>query len=103
MTDITKLIQVLTVNHKEQMEEQDRHHQEQMNEQDRHHREQMAGQTRQSREQEKKHAEQMAVLINQDKVRDAEMKHLIEAACDGAKGSSTTVSSFEPFDLNSEL
>ena len=45
----TKLIQVLIVNHKEQMEEQDRRHQEQMNEQDRRHREQMAEQARQSR------------------------------------------------------
>ena len=85
MADITKLIQVLTVNHKEQMEEQDRHHQEQMNEQDRHHREQMAEQARQSREQEKKHAEQITVLIDQVKVRDTEMRHLIEVARDGAK------------------
>ena len=58
----------------------------------------MDEQARQSREQAKKHAEQMAVLIDQVKVRDAEMKHLI-----GAKGSSTPVASFEPFDSNSEL
>ena len=103
MADITKLIQVLTMNHKEQMEEQARCHQEQMNEQDRRHREQMNQQARQSREQEKKYVEQMAVLIDEVKVRDAEMKHLIQATHDGAKGSSTPVASFEPFDLNSEL
>ena len=85
------------------MEEQARHHQEQMNEQDRRHREQMDEQARQSREQEKKHVEQMAVLIYQVKVRDAEMNHLIEAACDGAKGGSTQVTSFKPFDSNTEL
>ena len=89
MADITKLIQVLTVNHKEQMKEKARRHQEQMKEQDRCHKEQIDEQARQSREQEKKNVEQMAVLIDQVKVRDAEMKHLIEAADDGAKGSST--------------
>ena len=85
MADNTKLIQVLTVNHKEQMEEEDRRHQEQMIEQDtcRRHRQQMAEQARQSREQEKKHEEQMAILLNQVKVRGAEMKHLMEAAHDG--------------------
>ena len=41
--------------------------------QDRCHKEQMDKQARQSREQEKKHVEQMAVLIDQVKVRDAEM------------------------------
>ena len=46
MGDIAKLIEVLTVNHKEQMEEQERRH-----------KEQMAEQARQSREQEKKHEE----------------------------------------------
>ena len=65
MAEMTKLIQVPTENHKEQMEEQARRHQEQMDEQ-----------ARQSREQEKKHAEQMAILIEQVKVRDAEIKHL---------------------------
>ena len=68
--------------------------------QDRRHREQMAKQARQYREQEKKHAEQMAVLVEQVKVRDAEMKRLIEVACDGAKRSSTAVASFKPFDSN---
>ena len=47
MADITKSIQVLTVNHKEQIEEQARHHQEQMKEQTRHHKEQMDEQARQ--------------------------------------------------------
>ena len=64
MDDTTKLIQVLTVSHKEQMEEHAGHHQEQMKEQDRRHREQMDEKARQSREQEKKHVEQMAVLYN---------------------------------------
>ena len=45
MADITKLNQLLTVNHKDQMEEQARC-QEQMNELDRHHREQMDEQAR---------------------------------------------------------
>ena len=45
----------------------------------------------------------MAVLIDQVKVRDTEMKHLIEAARNGAKGNSTPVASFKPFDSNSEL
>ena len=103
MAEIAKLIQVLTVNHKEQMEQQARCHQEQINKQDRHHKENMDEQARQSREQEKKHVEQMAVLIDQVKVRDAEMKHLIGAARDGTKGSSTPAANFEPFDSNSEL
>ena len=81
MANITKLIQVLTVNHKEQMEEQARRHQEQMNEQDRRHREQMNEQARQSREQEKKHAEQMAVLIDQVKVRGATCKITAAVKC----------------------
>ena len=46
---------------------------------------------------------QIAALIDQVKVRDTEMKHLVKAARDGAKGSCTPVASFEPFDLNSEL
>ena len=45
----------------------------------------------------------MAVLLNQVKVRDTEMKNLIGAARDGAKKSSTAVASFEPFDSTSEL
>ena len=53
------------------MEEQGRHHQEQMNEHYRCHKEQMDEQARQSREQYKKHADQMAVLIDQVKIRDA--------------------------------
>ena len=52
MDDITKLIQVLTTNHNEQMEKQDSCH-----------KEQMAEQARQFREQENKHAEQLAVQI----------------------------------------
>ena len=63
----------------------------------------MTEQARQSWEQGKKHEEPMAVLINQVNIRDAEMKHLIEAAHGGAKGSSTAVASIETFDLNSEL
>ena len=74
MSNITKFIEVLTAKHKEQMEEQERHH-----------KDQMAEKTSQSREQEKKHAEQMAVLIKQVKVKDTEMKRLIEVAHDGAK------------------
>ena len=31
------------------------------------------------------------------------MKHLVETACDGTKGSSTPVASFSPFDSSSEL
>ena len=105
MADITKLIQVLTVNHQEQMEEQARCHQEQMKEQDRRHKKQMDEQVtcRQSKDQEKIHAKQMAVLIDQFKVRDAEMKHLIEAAHGGDKTNSTPVASFQPFDASSEL
>ena len=37
------------------------------------------------------------------KVRKVEMKHLIEAACDGAKGSSGPVASVQEFDSTSEL
>ena len=60
MADIAKLIQVPTVQHKEQMDEQAKHHQEQINEQARRHKEQMD-----------------------------EMKNLIDVARHGAKGSST--------------
>ena len=45
---------------------------------------------KQDRQQEK----QMAVLIAQAKTRDVDMKHLIETACDEAKGSATPVASF---------
>ena len=103
MGDITKLLEVLTLNHKEQMEELARRHQEQMIEQDRRHKEQMDEQARQSREQDRKHAEQIAVLINQVKVRNAEMKHFIETACGGAKANPSPVASFQPFDASSKL
>ena len=63
----------------------------------------MDEQARKSREQEKKHVEQTAVLINQVKVRDTQMKHLIEAAHDGAKANPTPVARFQPFDSSSEL
>ena len=53
--------------------------------------------------QDRQHAEEMAALIEQVKSRDADMKHLKEAAGDGAKGSSTPMASFHPFDSNSEL
>ena len=86
MSDITKLIEVLAANH----QEQDR-------------RQHMAEQARQSREQEKKHAEEMAVLIEQVILRDTEMKRLIEVVRDGDKRSSTAVASFEPFDSSLEL
>ena len=62
----------------------------------------MEEQARQSSEQERKHTKQMAVLIEQVKIRDAEMEHLIGSACDGAKAHSTPVASFQPFDLSSE-
>ena len=82
MADITKLIQALTVNYKEQMEEQDRRHQQQMNEQNRRHREQMDEQARQSREQEKKHGSKW--LFWYTKLKPGTVEHLIEAAHDGA-------------------
>ena len=44
--------------------------------------------------QNRQNAEQKALLIAQVKTREVEMKHLIEAACDGAKGISTPVASF---------
>ena len=47
----------------------------------------------------RQHAEETAFLIQQLKTRMDEMKNLIKAACDGAIGSSTTVASFQPFDL----
>ena len=87
MSNITKLIQVLTVQHKEVMDEQAKCHQEQMDEQ-----------IRQSWDQDMKHAEQMSVLMEQVKVKEVEMKHLIESACDGAKGSSSPVANFQAFD-----
>ena len=74
MADTTNLMELMRLHYKEQMEKQDR-----------------------------QHAEQMAVLIGRIKTRDADMKRLIEAAHDGAKGSSTPVTSFKPFDSNSEL
>ena len=74
MANITNLIELMKLQHKEQMEKQDR-----------------------------QLAEKMAVLITQVKTRDAVMKHLIEAARDGAKRSSIPVASFEPFDSSSDL
>ena len=62
MADVTSLIELMELQHKEQMEKQDR-----------------------------QHAKQMAVLIEKVKSRHADMKHLIEAARDGAKGRSTPV------------
>ena len=58
------------------MEEQARRHQEEMNEQDR------------------RHKEKITVLIDQVKVMEAEMKHLIEAACDGAIANPTPSGQF---------
>ena len=54
-------------------------------------------------EQARQHAEQMAVLIEQVKTREGEMKNLIEAALDRARRNSTPVASFQPFDSSSEL
>ena len=85
MADITSLIALMKLRYKEQMEKQERQHAEQIE------------------KQERQHAEQMAVLIAKVKSRDADMKHLVEAARDGAKESSTPVASFEPFDSSSEL
>ena len=45
----------------------------------------------------------MAVLIAQVKTGEVDLKHLIEAAREGAKGSSSPVASFQVFDLSSEL
>ena len=50
----------------------------------------------------RQHAEQKAVLIAQVKTGVVEMKHLIEAAHDGAKGSYTPVASFQPLDSSSD-
>ena len=47
---------------------------------------QMDEQARQSREQARQHMEQMAVLKEQVKTKEDEMKNLIEAARDGARG-----------------
>ena len=74
MADISNLIELMKLQHKEQLKKQDR-----------------------------LHAKQMAVLIPRVKTRDADLKHCIEAACDGAKGSCTPVASFESFDSSSKL
>ena len=50
MADFTKLIQVLTVNHREQMKEQARPNQKQLNEQETGHKEQIDEQARHSRD-----------------------------------------------------
>ena len=81
MAVIANLIEVLKLNHQVQREEQ----------------------ARQSRRQVRQHAYQMVVLREQTKAREVEMKHLIKAAQDGAKGSSKPVASFQPFDSSSEL
>ena len=65
MGDIAKLIEVLTTQHKEQMEEQERCH-----------RQWMAEQARQSRKQEKEHEERMAILLNHKEVKDDELMFL---------------------------
>ena len=62
MADTTNLIEMPKIQHKEQMEKPT-----------------------------KQHAEQMTVLRDQVKTKEIEIKHLIEAAHDEAKGSSTTV------------
>ena len=51
----------------------------------------------------RQHAKQMAVLIKQVKTKEDKMKHMIEAVCDGARGSFIPVTSFQPFDCSSEL
>ena len=66
MADITSLIAVLMKQYKEQMEEQA-----------------------------KKHMKQMAVLTEQVKTKEDEMKNLIEAACDGTRGSSIPMATFQ--------
>ena len=45
----------------------------------------------------------MAVVKEQAKIDEDEMKKLIVAACDGARGSSTTMASFQPFNSSLEL
>ena len=74
MADIINLVELRKLQHNKQMEKQDR-----------------------------QHAEQMAVLIALVKSSDVDMKHLIEPDCNGAKGSSTQVASFEPCDSSSML
>ena len=64
MVDINNLIELMKLQHKEKIEKQDR-----------------------------QHVEQMAVLRAQVKSRDADMKHLIQAARDVAEGSSIPVAS----------
>ena len=81
MAEITISIEMLKLQHKEEIEEQ----------------------ARQSREQARQHVEQMAVLKEQVKAREVEMKHVIEAARDGTKGSYTPVASFQRLDSSSDL
>ena len=54
-------------------------------------------------EQARHHADQMSVLIEQVKIMEYEIKNLIEAARDGARGSSTSIASLQPFDSISKL
>ena len=56
----------------------------------------MDGQARQNEE-------QMAVLIEQVQTREDEIKNLIDNARDRARGSSSPMTSFQPFDSSSEL
>ena len=78
MADIVSLIDVLIRQHEEQMDEQARQYREQMDEQAKQHNQQM------------------------DKMKD-EVKNLMEAARDGARRSSTPMTSFSSFDSSSEL
>ena len=45
----------------------------------------------------------MVVVKEQAKINENEMKKLILAACNGARGSSTTMASFQPFNSSLEL
>ena len=74
MADIVSLIDVLMRQHKEQMDKQAR-----------------------------QHREQIAVLKEQVKTKQHEMKNLIEATSDRFRGSSAPVVSFQPIDSSSEL
>ena len=60
------------------------------------HKEKMAEQARQ-------HVEQIAVLIEQVKTKENEMKNLRKAACDGDRVSYMSMARFHPFNSSSEL
>ena len=96
------LIELLMSQHKEQMDEQVKQYTEEIDEQARHYREEMEKQARQYRkknEQVRQDLKQMAILTEQVKTK---MKKLIQAACDGARGSSTLRASFQPLDSSSD-